>query len=120
MISEAMTGRDFVTVVVAEKAYTVTPPTIRRIAGAAGHLSCMGDEKTFADIIRSMSDMGESAKALSWFIQGNESLWEKLSDGSMEEIAEALEKCLSLISVKDFTRLSALTRNVAMLAAKPK
>lgn len=120
MVAEAITGRDFATVVVAGKAYTVTPPTVRKLAGAASHLSCMGDEKTFGDVIRSMSSLNESAKALSWFIEGNESLWERLADGTLDEVATALEKCMSLVSVEGFTKLSVLARSVAELTAKPK
>lgn len=120
MVSEAITGRDFATVVVAGKAYTVTPPTVRKLAGAVSHLSCMGDEKTFGDVIRSMSSLNESAKALSWFIEGNESLWERLADGTLDEVATALEKCMSLVSVEGFTKLSILARSVAELTAKPK
>lgn len=120
MIAGAMSGKDYATVLVAGKAYTIMPPTIRKIAGAASHLSCMGDEKTFGDVIRSMSDLNEAAKALSWFIEGNESLWERLSDGTLEEVASALEKCLSLVSVEGFTKLSASAKSVAWLTAKPK
>ena len=39
VISEAILGRDFRTVVIAGKAYTVHPPTIERMAGAISHLS---------------------------------------------------------------------------------
>ena len=120
MIADALTGRDFITVVVAGKAYTVTPPTIRRIAGATAHLSCMGNEKTFADVIRSMSRLDEAAKALSWFIEGDESIWEELAHGTLEEVAAALEECFSLVSVKGFTRLSDSARNGANLTAKSK
>lgn len=120
MVSEAITGRDFATVVVAGKAYTVTPPTVRKLAGAASHLSCMGDEKTFGDVIRSMSSLNESAKALSWFIQGDESLAEELSGGTLDEVVQALESCYSLVSTEGFTKLSVLAKNVAELTAKPK
>lgn len=120
MIADAMTGHDYVTVIIAGKAYTVTPPTIRRISGAASHLSCIGDEKTFGEVIRSMSNLNESAKALSWLIEGNESLWERLADGTLDEIATALEECLSLISVEGFTKLSVSAKSVAELTAKPR
>lgn len=120
MIADALTGRDFTTVVVAGKAYTVKAPTIRRIAGAAAHLSCMGDEKTFADVIQSMSQLNEVAKALSWFIEGDESIWEELAHGTLDEVTVALSECFSLVSVKGFTKLLDLTRNVANLTAKLK
>lgn len=120
LVSEALLGSDFVTVVVAGKAYTVHPPTIKRIAGAAGHLSCMGNESTFADVVKSLSNLNESAKALSWFIQGDESLSEELSNGTLDEMTQALESCFSFVSVDDFTKLSVLAKNVAELTAKPK
>lgn len=120
LVSEAMSGMDFVTVVVAGKAYTIYPPTIRRIAGSARYLSCIGDEKTFADVIKSLSEMNGAAKALSWFIQGDESLAEELSGGTLDEVVQALESCYSLVSTEGFTKLSVLAKNVAELTAKPK
>ncbi len=120
MVCDALLGLDFKTVVVAGKPYTVSPPTIRRIAGAARHLSCFGGEKTFSDVIRSLSSLEESAKALSWLIQGDGLLWEELAGGGIEEVAAALEAGFSLVSVAGFLRLSASARNVAGLAAKPK
>lgn len=120
LVSEALLGRDFVTVVVDGKAYTVHPPTIKRISGAASHLSCMGDEKTFADIVKSLSNLDEATKSLSWFIKGDESLNEELSNGTFDEVVQALELCFSMVSVECFTKLSVLAKNVAELTAKPK
>lgn len=120
MVADAILMRDFVTVVVAGKAYTVTPPTIRRIAGAARHLSVLGGEETIADVIRSLASVTEAASALSWLIGGDENLSDELAEGTMDEVADALETALSLISVKGFRKLSGSARNVTDLTARPR
>lgn len=120
MVCDALLMRDFVTVVVAGKPYTVKPPTIRVIAGAAGCLSCLGNEESFSDILRSLSDMGKASEALSWFIAGDDTMKDELSEGTVEEVTDALEACFSLVSVEGFTKLSILARNVAELAARRK
>ena len=92
VVSAAILGLDGQTVVVAGKAYHILPPTMRRPEPLCKALSCM--------------------------IRGDESLSDELMDGTMEEMAEALETAYSLASVENFWKLSALARNVASLTAK--
>ena len=40
------------------------------------------------------------------------------TNGTLDELADGLEAAYSLLSTKDFLRLSALARNVASLTAK--
>lgn len=120
LVTAAMLGLDYRTVVVAGKAYTVTPPTIRRIAGAAYHLSALGEGSTLRDALLAMRDAEAMARSLSWLIQGDDGLATELSGGTMGELLDALEAAYSLISPRDFSRLSALARNVARLAATPR
>ena len=120
VVGSAILGRDFVTVTVAGNAYTIFPPTIHAIAGLACHLSAFSGMETLEDAIRSAKEMEEAAKALSWLISGDESLTEELSRGTLNEVADALEEGFALISAANFSRLSALARNVARLTAKPK
>lgn len=121
LVADAILGLDFITIVLGGKAYTVRPPVIKTIAGAAGYLSAMGGEQTFADVVDSLQSVNDAAKALSWFISGDESLSEELSSCcTLEEVSEALKRCFSLISGEDFTKLSVLAKNVAELAAKPR
>jgi len=120
IIDSAILGLDFRNVVVNGKAYVIMPPTIARIAGAGFYLTGFDDIKDVKDVFNSLKDIKNAAKALSWFIKGNESLAEDLSQGTLGEVVEALETAYSLISVENFSRLSVLTRNVSSLTARPK
>lgn len=118
IVSDAITGNDFRVVVVNNKSYVINPPTIHKIAGAAGYLSNVGKMETLEDILLSMKATPNASYALSWFIGGNDDLFEELSKGTFEENVDALLVALSLISVENFMKLSALAKNVALLTAK--
>lgn len=118
VVSAAILGLDGQTVVVAGKAYHILPPTMRRIAQAAYHLSDMGEADSLRELILSMGKPEPLCNALSCMIRGDESLSDELMDGTMEEMADALETAYSLASVENFWKLSALARNVASLTAK--
>lgn len=120
IVDSAILGMDLRSVVVSGKAYMIQPPTIARIAGAGYYLSGFDEVKDVKDIFNSLKDIGNAAKALSWFINGDESLSEELSKGTLEEVILALETAYSLISVENFSRLSVLTRNVSSLTARPR
>ena len=120
IVSDAIIGNDFRVVVVNAKSYIIHPPTIHKIAGAATYLSNVGKMETLEDIFQSMKDTPNGSHALSWFINGNDDLFEELSKGTFEENIEALSVALSLISVENFTKLSVLAKNVASLTAKQK
>lgn len=118
VVSSAILGLDGETVIVAGKAYHILPPTIRRIAKAAYHLSDMKEAESLKELIMSIGTPQPICKALSCMIRGDESLADELMDGTMEEMAEALETAYSLASVENFWKLSALARNVASLTAR--
>lgn len=120
LISEAISGRDFVTVIVNGKSYRVDSPTIFKLSGASSYLSMFGDEKTVADIFRSVGDSRKLACALSWMIAGNESLADELSNGTFDEIVNALCESFELISIQNFMMLSSLAKNVGRMIAKPR
>ena len=120
LVSAALLGLDGETVVVAGRAYYITPPTIRRIALAAYYLSDMKDAANLRELMLSLGDLKCACSALSCLIKGDESLVDELMDGKMEEVAEALEVAYNLVSVENFWKLSALARNVANLTAKQK
>lgn len=120
IVTSALLGTDCVNVIVAGRAYTMFPPTICKLAGAGMYLSDFGNEETVADIIRSVNDSGKLAHALSWLINGDDSLSGELSEGTFDELVEAVSEAYSLISVENFTRLSILAKNVASLIAKRK
>lgn len=118
IVSSAILGMDFKVVTVNGKSYIVTPPTIKKIAGAAYWLSDVKDGKNIKELLVSINNVEPLAHALSWFIQGNDSLFEELSNGTLDEVIDGLESAYSLLSTKNFLRLSVLAKNVASLTAK--
>lgn len=118
IVSSAILGMDFKVVIVNGKSYIVTPPTIKKIAGAAYWLSDVKDGKNIKELFASINNVEPLAHALSWFIQGNDSLFEELSNGTLDEVIDGLESAYSLLSTKNFLRLSVLAKNVAGLTAK--
>lgn len=118
IVSSAILGMDFKVVIVNGKSYIVTPPTIKKIAGAAYWLSDVKDGKSIKELLASINNVEPLAHALSWFIQGNDSLFEELSNGTLNEVIDGLESAYSLLSTKNFLRLSVLAKNVASLTAK--
>lgn len=116
--SSAILGMDFKVVIVNGKSYIVTPPTIRRIAGAAYWLSDVKDGKTIRELLASINNVEPLAHALSWFIQGDDILVEELSQGTLDEVIDGLDAAYSLVSTDSFLKLSGLARNVADLTAK--
>lgn len=120
IVGDAITGMDFKTVVVNNKAYTIHPPTIHKLAGAGSFLSGVNQGETIADVIKSLNDSDKLAHALSWFINGDDSLYKELSQGTYNDIVEGLEAAYSLISVENFFKLSVLMKNVSSLTARRK
>lgn len=118
IVSSAILGMDFKVVIVNGKSYIVTPPTIKKIAGAAYWLSDIKEGKNIKELLASINNVESLAHALSWFIQGNDSLFEELSNGTLNEVIDGLESAYSLLSTKNFLRLSVLAKNVASLTAK--
>lgn len=118
IVSSAILGMDFKVVIVNGKSYIVAPPTIKKIAGAAYWLSDVKDGKNIKELLASINNVEPLAHALSWFIQGNDSLFEELSNGTLDEVIDGLESAYSLLSTKNFLRLSVLAKNVASLTAK--
>ena len=120
MVAETIINKDYRTVVVNGKAYTLFPPTIEYLSGAISHLSGVKEAETVKDVILSLGDADKYAKALSWFIIGNESLAGELSKGTFEEVVDALEKVVDMIDTKVFLKAANLARSVSLLAAKPR
>lgn len=118
IVADAILKKDYKTVVVNNKAYTIFSPTIEVLAGVARHFSNLDNGDSLRDILMSFKDIKQACLALSWLIQKNEDLAEELSQGSFSEIVEALDEGLSLINVEDFIKLSTLVRSVLRLTAK--
>lgn len=120
LVSEAITGMDFRTVMVGGRSYTAYPPTIHKLSGAISHLSGVEEAGNLKEVLLSLGESGAYSKALSWLIAGDESLSEELSEGTLDEVVDALEEALSMIDSKVFLRAVSLAKNVSLLAAKPR
>lgn len=120
IVNSAIIGMDFRSIIVAGKMYIIMPPTIKKLAGAGYWLSDVNKGESIKEILLSLNDSIKLANALSWFIQGDESLAEELSEGTFDELVNGLDAAYSLISTKSFLMLSTLARNVASLTAKQK
>ena len=120
IVNAAVLGKDFETVFVNGNAYVIHPPTVHRIAGAGYYLSDLKDGVTVMDMLRSLKDVETVSRALSWLIQGDENLYEELSEGTFDEVVEALGTGLSMISAENFYKRSVLAKNVVNLTAKQK
>lgn len=120
LISEAIIGLKHKVVIVGGKRYVITPPTIKRIAGASYHLSDLPDGENIKDVLMNINNSEKLAKALSWFINGDETLTDDLVNGTYDEVVDALSVAYSMIGIKDFTIAVSIQRNVAELTAQPK
>ena len=122
LISDAIVGNDFKTVIVNNKPYTIYPPIIHKIAGAVSCFSSIdiGESVCFKDIFMLCKDNMMLAKALSWMIKDDESLTEELSKGTNSEVVDALLIAFSLVSTEDFLKAVSLMKNVLSLTAKQK
>ena len=122
LISDAIVGNDFKTVIVNNKPYTIYPPIIHKIAGAVSCFSSIdiGESVCFKDIFLLCKDNMMLAKALSWMIKDDESLTEELSKGTNSEVVDALLIAFSLVSTEDFLKAVSLMKNVQNLTAKQK
>lgn len=118
MVSSALLGRDGVKITVGGKEYEILPPTIKRMVGAGYYLSDFGNETSTKDIMQTLSEYRKLTKALSWYIQGDESLAEELSAGTLEEVVNGLETAFRQIGLENFTRLLTLVRSVKRAIAK--
>lgn len=122
LIADAIIGAGYTIVYVNGKAYPVKPPTIKRLAGAISCISNLEirEGETLKDIFLSCKDCEAYSRALSWFINGDTSLEKELSEGTLEEVVDALSETLDMIGVSPFLKAASLTKNASLLAAKPK
>lgn len=120
LVADAILGEDSVTTMVNGKTYCISPPTIIKLVKAAKYLDRFEEGKSPGEILWMMKDLGDACKALSVFIQGDESVSDELSKGKLEDVVNGLQKAYSLISIKDFQKLSILAKSAARMIAKPR
>lgn len=118
LTSKALLGLDGENILVGGNVYYIQPPTIKKIVGAGLYLADFGKEKTIGEYFANLGNMGNACKALSWLIQGDESLTENLSLGTFEEVVSGIEKGIGLMGVENFYKLSLLGKSVQMTIAK--
>lgn len=116
LVSSAILGLEQESVFINGKVYILQPPTIRKFVGAVSVMKESTGE-TIKDLIVNL-DMEGACKALSWFISGDQSLYDTFLDARVDEIQDALIKAFTLIDPQNFIKLSALQRNVRSLIAK--
>ena len=119
IVSSAVLGVDVQTIPIGNKVYLAHPPTIRKIVGAGRFLG--GFEKI--DSAKSLLEALNSdnlAHALSWLLEGNDSLAEEFKDADVNELALGTVTCLDMLTPQNFMTLSVLARNVRKLIARQK
>lgn len=119
IVSSAILGMDVEAVVINNKPYYIKPPTIRKLAGAGMYLADVAKGSTIRDVLLSLTN-DNAAHALSWLINGDDSLFEELKEATIEEITDGIGVAVDLIKTGNFMRLSVLTRSIANLIARPK
>lgn len=119
IVSSAILGMDVGTCVVNGKAYFIKPPTIKKMAGAGYYLSELGDGSSVKELLWTLAS-DKAAHALSWMIQGNDTLADELSNGTLEEVIDGLTTAFDMIKPENFIKLSGLTKSIASLIARPK
>ena len=120
LVADAILGEDSVTIMVNGKTYCISPPTIIKLVKAAKYLNSFEECKTLAEVLCMLKNLDDACKALSVFIQGDESISDELSKGTLEEVVNGLQTAYSLISIKDFQTLSILAKSAARMIAKPR
>ena len=120
LVADAILGEDTVTIIVNGRAYYDSPPTIIKLVNAAKYLDSFEEGKTLAEVLGMLKNLNDACKALSVFIQGDESISDELSKGTLEEVVNGLQTAYSLISIKDFQTLSILAKSAARMIAKPR
>lgn len=120
LVADAILGEDSVTIMVNGKTYCISPPTIIKLVKAAKYLNSFEEGKTLAEVLGMLKNLYDACKALSIFIQGDESISDELSKGTFEEVVNGLQTAYSLISIKDFQTLSILAKSAVRMIAKPR
>lgn len=118
-VASSIVGSDIEVVIVGGKTYVIKAPTIKRIAGAVDALTAidMKEAPTLREMLFSMRDAEAYAKALSWLVNGNDSLVPRLSKAPVEEVIEAVITGLNMTG-QSFMRAVGLLRSARSLAAR--
>lgn len=120
LISGEVVGLNAVTVIINGRAYVIDPPTIHKFEGATRCLADVNlreDAQTIKELLLSNQDCSAYARALSWLINDDESLTKELEKGSYEDVVNALEEGLALMSPQVFWKAASLMKTASLLTA---
>lgn len=120
LVAGDIAGYNFKNVIINDKAYTMSPPTIRRLAGAAFHLADIRDADSLRGVIATVSEGEKLCRALSWLLTGDESLADELAEGQLDEVIDAISDGFAMLDVGNFIKLSILKKSARSLTAKQK
>lgn len=120
MIADAITGKDFAIVRVKAKRYAVFPPTINKLALAIGSLSELPDCDNLREILTAMGQCDKIAEALSYLIEGDDSIKGEFCECTIAELVPALETALTMVDVTPFSKAVNLAKSVVKMAVNPK
>lgn len=120
LVSAEIIGLNVKYIIINDKSYVVESPTIHKLAGAGYWLSDIGEGNTLADMFATLEKSENLCRAMSWLIQGNDELWEELSQASLDEVVDGLCMAYSMVDLTNFLRLSDLVKSVKNLIAKRK
>lgn len=119
LVSSEILGLNAETVSIGGEVYVVNPPTIRRLAGATMYLGGVSAFENTAELVKAVAS-DDLARALSWLLNGDESMTEKFLDCDVNEVALGVAVGISMIDPGNFTALSVSARNVRSLIARQK
>lgn len=102
LVTNVILDNDEKVIKVNGKEYTIKPPTIYKLAGAARYMSDLEGGTDFDDVIRQMRNLQSACIALSYFITGGMSLKDELAEGTLEEVLKGLSVAMSMLSIKEF------------------
>ena len=98
-VSNALLGLDFMNVEIGGMVYTIKPLTIKIICRAIHHFSNIG--MTGDNVMEAIKELpeitGDMMKGISCFICGQPGTGENWSNGTFEEVRNALEVCFSMM-----------------------
>ena len=121
LVSSALIGNDYRTVVLGEHSYVIPSPTIKRLSGAAYYISQIKINKkdsSVLDVLMAAKDFTNMSLALSYFVNGDESLRDTFNECKYEEVVRAVNVAFSMIDIQDFQIAVSLIKCAGGLIAR--
>ena len=121
IVASELLGLNVGAFTVCGKQYTVQPPMIKTLASAINYLSEVDfDGHNVSEAIKSIPYITDNIlNGISCFICGDSSLHDELQRGTVDEIKNALETCMSMIGTEVF-QCASLAKSIAGIAARQK